>query len=119
VAFTSPSPRDNTWGTSETLTFLREVHRRYGTAGSFTWDPPNVPANSTVDTTLTDATVASLSGMRAGMLVTVSPPSTINAGIMVVAWCGASSTITIRLANLTAGAINPASGDWVFSGVIV
>jgi len=116
--WTSPKPQDR-WSDRETFSFLREIHTRFK-HGSFTWNPPSVGANTTVDTTLTTSDAAVLEGLRAGMAVTVTPPSTLDTGLTVGgAWVATDDTLTIRLGNLTAGAINPASGTWVFMGVIV
>lgn len=115
--FTIPLPKD-TWSETDKAIFLREVWNRFR-FNDFTWDAPNVPANSTVDTNLTSASVAALTGLRTGMFVYVTPPSTLDAGLTVgAAWVPADNQITIRLANVTAGALNPASGTWIFFAVI-
>lgn len=117
MAWSSARPQEQTWEDKELYSFLREIHRRL-VFGSFTWNPPNVPAASTVDTTLTTSTVAELRGLRTGMVATVSPPSAIDAGLIWGAWVPADDQLTIRLANVTAGGINPGSGTWAFQGVI-
>lgn len=113
-----PFPRDTLWEgatlSKGLFVFLRKVASHF-VFGDFTWDPPNVPAASTVDTTLDVATCADLGDLRAGMTVTVTPPSTLEAGIVIgAAWVSAHQTLTVRLANVTALAINPASGTWSF-----
>jgi hypothetical protein len=119
MTWASASPLESTWKDKELYVFLREIFVRGRTFGTFTWDPPNVPGTSTVDTTLTTTTVAELKGLRVGQPVFVSPPSTINAGIVFGgAWVATDDTLTIRLGNVTAGPINPASGTWAFQGVI-
>ncbi len=118
MTWTTPAPLENSWKDRELYIFLREVFTRGRTFGSFTWDPPNVPGATSVDTTLTTATVGVLKGLRTGQPVYVSPPSTIDAGIGALAWVPADDQLTIRLLNVTAGAIDPASGTWAFQGVI-
>lgn len=104
------------WSDKDLHIFLRELFTRYRTFGSFTWNPPNVPAASTVDTTLT---TSEFTGLRVGQPVFVTPPSAIDSGIVLAgAWVATDNTLTIRLGNVTAGAINPASGTWAFQGVI-
>lgn len=103
----------------ELLAFIREVHTRLRGFASFTWDAPSVGANTTVDTTLTSATIPVLAGLRAGQSVTVTPPSGIDTGLMVTGWVPADDSLTIRIANITAAPINEASGTWTFSGVII
>lgn len=103
----------------EAYTFLREIHTRCK-FGSFTWDAPSIAANTTVDTALTTTDAAVLKGLRAGMAVTVSPPSTLDTGLVVgAAWVATDDTLTIRLGNLTGSAINPASGTWAFYGSVI
>lgn len=83
--------------------------------GAFTWDVPSLSANTTTDTTLTTATSDHFDLLRSGMLVSITPPSTLNAGVTVgAAWVATDRELTIRLGNLTGVAIDPASGTWGF-----
>lgn len=98
--------------------FLREIYSRTK-FDAFTWNPPNVPGASTVDTTLTTTDAPVLEGLRVGMAIFVSPPSTLDAGLVFGgAWVAADNTLTIRLGNVTAGGINPVSGIWSFEGTV-
>lgn len=110
-------PQENWGGTPEIRRFLREIHTRTK-FGSFTWNPPNVPAASTVDTVLTESDSAQIVGLRAGMSVSVSPPSDIDSGLGWGAFVATDDTLTVRLVNATAGAIDPASGEWSFNGMV-
>lgn len=119
MSWASASPLD-TWGADgkQTWRFLREVWAR-AKFNTFTWDPPNVPANSTVDTMLTSAAVPTLDGLRVGQAVTVSPPASFNAGLVIGgAWVVTDNSLTIRLGNITGVGINAASGTWTFQGVV-
>lgn len=120
MTWASAIPQD-TWGAESRSAWrwLREMWQRGKTFGSFTWNPPNVPANSTVTTTLTTTDAAVLEGLRAGQAVTVTPPSAIDEGLMWSAFVGTDDTLSIRLANVTGGAINAASGTWVFDGKVI
>lgn len=101
----------------EVFLFLRTLGRRL-VCGSFTWDPPSCGANTTTDTTLTTTDAAGLSVCRAGMFVSVTAPSSLDAGLSVGgAWSATDKTLTIRISNNTAAPINPASGTWIFFGV--
>lgn len=92
---------------------VRDIARRF-VWGEFTWDPPSLTANTTTDTTLTTSDVSWFTGLRAGMVVYVSPPAALNAGVVVGgALCPDDGQLTIRLGNLTGASINPASGTWV------
>jgi len=119
VTWESAKPADQ-WkpDSKELRRFLREIHRAFAARGSLTWNPPNVGASTSVDTTLDVATYPSLQGLRPGMHVTITPPSSVTAGIMGWAWVAADDTLTIRLANVTAGAIDLGSGEWSFMGVL-
>lgn len=126
MSWMSPAPLESTWWKKalegspprELFSFLREIFSRHRTFGTFVWNAPNVPANSTVDTTLTTATLPQLEGLRSGQPVYVSPPSAIDAGLVCGgAWAPADDQLTIRLGNLTGVGINPASGTWAFQGV--
>src|SRR5688572_9410149 len=100
--------------------FLREMFTRGRTFGTFTWNPPNVPAATTVDTTLTTTDGEQLEGLRVGQAVHVTPPSTLDSGIVCGgAWVATDDTLTIRLGNVTAGAINPTSATWAFDGKVI
>ncbi|HYF52976.1 MAG TPA: hypothetical protein VEA41_01820 [Salinarimonas sp.] len=117
MPWTVPLPQD-TWGDRDTMSFLREVHTRIK-AASFTWNPASVSAGATLDTTLTSASVPQLKGLRAGMAVQVTPPSSINSGLHVTgAWVPADNQLTVRLYNSTAGALDAGSAIWAFMGVL-
>lgn len=126
MSWLSPAPLENSWWKRamevpprELFSFLREIFNRHRTFGAFTWNPPNVPANTTVDTTLTTSTVPQLEGLRSGQAVYVTPPSAIDAGVVLGgAWAPADDQLTIRLGNITGVGINPASGTWAFQGVV-
>jgi hypothetical protein len=107
-------PQDQ-WKEREISSFLREIHTRWK-CDTFTWDPPNVPANSVVSTTLTTVDASTVKGLRAGMPIQVTPPSDIADGLSVTAWVATDNTLTIRLRNHTGGAIDQASGTWGFIG---
>lgn len=125
MSWMSPAPLEGPWWKTamdspprELFAFLREIFSRHRTFGTFVWDAPNVPANSTVDTTLTSATLPQLDGLRVGQPVYVTPPATIDAGITCGgAWVTADDSLTIRLGNITGVGINPVSGTWAFQGV--
>lgn len=73
-----------------------------------TVDPANILANVTGDTAVT------LTGAAVGDFVSVAPPANLDAGISFCAFVASANTLTLRLANNTAGAINVASGTWGF-----
>lgn len=107
------------WTDEDKLLWMVDLASRFVT-GSFTWDPANVNANTTSDQTLTSATYPALSGLRTGMYVHVTPPSTLDAALVVGgAWIPADDQLTIRLRNLTAGPINQASATWAFLSFIL
>lgn len=109
-------PQDR-WKSVEIFSFLREIYTRIK-CGSFTWDPPNVPADSAVSTTLTTSDDVSLTGLRVGMPIHVTPPSDIDDGLSVDAWVPEDNKLTVRLRNHTGGGIDQGSGTWGFIGGI-
>lgn len=117
MSWLSPRPLEGSWKEREIFGFLREIFAR-NVFGSFTWDAPSVGATASVDTTLTTTAVPEIKGLRAGMVVTVTPPAALNAGLLWGAIVPADDQLTIRLLNVTGGALNPASGTWAFQGVI-
>ena len=85
--------------------FLRQVRDFLTVTTTATLDFPNTLANATADLTVT------LRGVKTGDAVTVTPPSTIEAGLT---WCGfvSTDTVTVRIQASGAGAVNPASALW-------
>jgi hypothetical protein len=117
MPWTVPRPQDR-WSDREIGSFLREIFTRIK-FGSFTWDPPSVSANTTVDTTLTTTDAPQVEGLRTGMSVKVTPPSTVDAGLLLDAWVPADDQLTVRLRNVTGSGINMTSTTWSFMGVLV
>jgi hypothetical protein len=116
MPWTVPRPQDR-WSDREISTYLREIFTRLK-FGSFDWDPPNVAANTTVDTTLTTTDAPQIEGLRVGMSIKVTPPATINAGLLLDAWVATDDELTVRLRNVTGVAINMTSTTWSFHGVV-
>lgn len=71
-----------------------------------TLDFPSIAANSQASLTTT------VTGAATGDLVMVAPNVALETGLSSEAWVSAADTVTIRLSNLTAGAIDPASRAW-------
>ncbi len=115
MPWTSPFPQDNSWGDREILQFLREIHRRLQ-FGTFTWDPGAIGSGVSVDTALAGDTFTAL---RAGMAVSITPPSSFDAGLAVTGWVATDGALTVRIVNGTAGSINPGSATWAYMGVMV
>jgi hypothetical protein len=73
---------------------------------SDTLDFPSIAADDEDELTIT------VTGAAVGDSVSLAPPSAIEAGLV---WCGyvsAVDTVTVRVRNTTAGAIDPASATW-------
>lgn len=56
-----------------------------------------------------------LTGAVAGDSVAVAAPAALEAGLVFSAFVSAADTVSLRVGNLTAGAIDPASADWTVS----
>lgn len=55
---------------------------------------------------------ATVTGAATGDFVIVAPPGNLSAGLVVSAFVSAANTVTIRIVNGTASAIDPASATW-------
>lgn len=75
-------------------------------AGSATVDLGSIAAGAIATFTIT------VTGAAAGDTVYVGPPSTIEEGLTWCAFVSAADTVTVRVHNTTAGAIDPASATW-------
>ena len=56
-------------------------------------------------------------GAAVGDTVAAGPPSSLPAGLSVTAYVSAVDTVSVRLSNPTAAAINPASASWKATAV--
>ncbi len=75
-----------------------------------TYDPASLGAGAIVDNAVTVPGVLSTD-----YCVAVVPPATLNAGLLVQsARVTANNTVTVRMFNSTAGALDAASGTWTF-----
>lgn len=75
-----------------------------------TFDPASCSASTTTESTATVTGVATTD-----ICLAVIPPSSLNAGLGVVAWrVSAADSIVVRFSNSTAGAIDPASASYTF-----
>lgn len=83
-----------------TLTYSVDRTRIWDGEASFTFDFPNLAAESTADTTTT------VSGAATGDWVFISPSASLTAGLMLTAWVSAANTVNVRLANVSAGSID-------------
>jgi hypothetical protein len=77
---------------------------------SGTFDFPSIPANTTAELT------RAITGVTTTGWVVVASPSggVIESGLVWSAYVSAANTVTLRLANVTTGAIDPASCVWRF-----
>lgn len=70
-------------------------------------DFPSIAAGAT-----SSALTITVTGAQVGDEVNVTPPAGLNAGLIPVAWVSATNTVSIRLSNITSGAIDPAAGTF-------
>lgn len=76
---------------------------------SATLDFPSIAASVCADLTVT------VESAEVGDRVIASAPAALATGLAVYAFVTADDTVTIRLCNVTAGAIDPASAVWFVS----
>ena len=76
------------------------------TTNQATLDFPSIAAGAIATLTV------SVPGAQAGQPVALGPPAAIEAGLMWSGFVSAASTVTVRLHNTTASAMDPASATW-------
>lgn len=77
--------------------------------GTVAVDPASIAANETANVSVTIADAV------AGDVIIWTPPSTLEAGLVVGgSWCASNGTVVIRLGNVTVGAIDAASATWSY-----
>lgn len=72
-------------------------------------DFPSVASLASQDLTV------DMRGAKVNMKVDATPPSTLESGLITQAWVSSNNTVTVRLTNITAGAIIPAPGQFTVS----
>lgn len=74
--------------------------------GSATLNFPSIAANTTADLTIT------VTGAATDDIAVSSAPAALTSGLTHCAFVSAANTVTVRLANSTVGAIDPASATF-------
>jgi len=82
-------------------------------SGSATLDFGSIAAGAVAELTIT------VTGAVAGSPVSLSPPSGIEASLVWSGYVSAADTVTVRLYNPTGGAVDPASGEWKASVILI
>jgi len=77
-----------------------------GLVNTATLNFPSINAGSTSELTI------SVPGATTGSSCSCAPNTTIEAGLSWSSYVSAANTVTVRLSNITAGAINPVSRSW-------
>jgi hypothetical protein len=80
-------------------------------SGQVTVDVPSVAANSCVDQAVT------ITGRQASDMLILQPTSSFTSGLdlMPIFDSGSGATFTVRVCNVTSGAIDPPSGSWGYA----
>lgn len=117
------TPPQETWDQQTLVRWLREIPSRI-VMGRFTWNGPGViAANTGVDTTLTSASASVtvnpslLDAVRAGMFIKVTPPPSLQSGLVTEAWSATDQQLTVRVVNATVAGLTPAAGAWTLWGM--
>lgn len=77
--------------------------------GTVSVNPASIAANTTGDTSVTIASA------KAGDIIVWTPPSDLEAGLVVGgSWCASDGTVVLRLGNVTVGAIDGAAKTWSY-----
>jgi hypothetical protein len=77
--------------------------------GTVTVDPASTGSATVVETSIT------VTGAATGDCVIMNPPAAIEAGVVWAAFVSASNTVKLRIANLSGGTLDCASGTWNFT----
>lgn len=101
TTFSGPVTSTNgfTPGTGETITNVLTATSTINFA--------SIPANTTAD-----SSGITVTGAAVGDAVFVGVPAAIESGIVVTGYVSAANTVKVRAANVTAGAVDPASGSF-------
>lgn len=109
-------------GERERLNFLREIWSRLKW-GTITFTPAAVaPLTGTIYLVAAsggDVTTNAVVGLRVGMPITVTWPSTSPAGLVLDCWCDAADTLKVRFQNFSGAALTPPAGAYAFNGVVI
>lgn len=99
-------------GTGSAATAARSDHNHTATyqpialTATATLDFPSIAAQTCAELTIT------VTGAAVGSAVSVGPPAALEAGLSATGYVSATSTVTVRLCNVTTGAIDPAAATW-------
>lgn len=74
--------------------------------GSASLNFPSIAAGATAELTIT------VTGAATGDAVALAPPATLEAGVVGFGRVSSANTVTVRLANVTSGAVDPAAATW-------
>lgn len=96
------------WNISDQSSALSFADIKQNISRSGPFDFPSISANSTEELTRTVGGV----DVDEGWTVIASPEGTLESGLVWSAYVSAANTVTLRVANVTSGAINPASRVW-------
>lgn len=80
--------------------------KRADLTATATLDFASIAAATTANLTIT------VTGAAVNDAVLLGPPATLEAGLVATGYVSAANTVTVRVANVTAGAIDPASATW-------
>lgn len=116
----SPNPSES-WTDKERVAFEREAWTRIK-FGTFAWTPPLVGATTTTTFVAADGgtiNTKEVIGLRVGMAVKVTAPSVLANGLSADAFVATNDSLSIAIANTTAGGLTPPAGNWSFMGVVI
>lgn len=115
----APLPRDNA-SEKERGDFAREVWTRIKFS-DFDWTPPAVAAGDQVTFVVAeggDVDTKLAIGLRVGMPVSITAPSSLPNGLIVQGLVTTNDHLDIVIGNSTAGSITPPAGAWAYMGIV-
>ncbi len=82
--------------------------------GIISIDPPNITAGANGTFGVASSTVPGLAGIQTGDRVFMTPPTTLTDGLLFMGALTSADTITVRIKNVSAGAIDGVAQNWSY-----
>lgn len=92
--------------TNNSINFLKQ--------GIVSIDPANIGAGSNGTTSVASSTVPALAGIQTGDRIFITPPTTLEDGLLFMGATADADSISVKIKNMSAAAINGAAQNWSY-----
>lgn len=82
--------------------------------GIISIDPPNISIGANGTVAVASSTVPGLAGIQTGDRIFMTPPTTLTDGLLFMGASASTDTITVRIKNVSAGAIDGTAQNWSY-----